>query len=1305
MAGFSLYCMATTYYISNTGNDANSGLTTALPWKTLAKVNAATFKAGDQILFQKGDTFYGTLIPKNSGIEGNPITFGAYGTGANPIITGFTTVAGWTDEGGGIYSKVITSESQTNMVTIDGVQYGMGRYPNTTYLTYESASANVSITDNTLGDATNWIGAEALIIKNAYTIDRCTITNHTSNTLTYMSIGSARNADATGNYFIQNDLRTLDQFGEWYHNTSTGKFYMFFGATSPTTKTVRVATLNNVCKVNYAIIYNTLDYLSFSGTIKDAISAESACHYLTVQNCDILFAGLNGIWCDAQNVTINACTFDYCNRISILSVGINATITNNSISNNAIIVGQGNVWLAGISAVYIYSNNPTVLNNIIRNTATNGILLSSLVDVGIIKNNYIYSTCLLNSDHGSIYTDGSHTALVIDGNLIIKSLGSGIYLDEYSTNIEVKNNSISECAIEGIKLHKANNNVIKDNIVYNCQIGFGMQNWLNEDNLSNNTLTGNILVAKKTTQYPFRYITRYTSYTTTFTTLTFNNNYYTRPIDDINTINTNLPSLYDQYKTLAQWQTVSVQDANSKKSPQSITNENDLQFEYNETKSAKTVSLSQPMIDVKGTKYVGSITLQPFTSVVLMKDLTPAVVPGTPTSVVATAGNASASVTFVAPLSNGGSAITGYTVTSIPAGGVDANAGSTSLTHTITGLTNGASYTFTVKATNSVGTSVASSASNSVTPKAPVATGFLFIGPSSGNVNSASANFTVTPDNPYTGTITITPTGTGSEGLSAKVLTFSSSSTAQTFSITPTAAGSISLAPTNNGSLTNPAILTYAANAVVPAAPTSVVAIAGNTSASVSFVAPANNGGSAITGYTVTSIPAGGTDVNAGSTSLTHTITGLTNGTSYTFTVKATNSAGTSLASVASNPVIPSAPTEYSQILELKKGYNMISTYVAPSDPVVIVVTQPIVADGNLIKIQDESGNSYENWGSFGGWINNLGSFQQTEGYKIKVAENCTLQVTGHSIALPLDIPLNAGWNIISFPRTDALDAMMIIQSLIDQNKLIKVQDETGNSIEDWGVYGGWKNGIGNFVPGKAYRVKMSASAVLTIQQNYTKSANTPVYSEKTSYFSSQAEGNGVDHMNINIIGLREAGLSAGDELAAFDGDVCVGTLKITNSNLTLGTASLIASSSTGSQHKDGFKDGASVQLYVWNQISGLESKVEAAAIKGSLNYLKNASILVKMKSLTTTVAPQNANMMQTEVFPNPSQGRFTVRFSELPEAGSRIEVLDLSGRKVASRLITGISEELNLYGQAAGLYLVKSILGSSEKIQKLVIQ
>jgi hypothetical protein len=99
---------------------------------------------------------------------------------------------------------------------------------------------------------------------------------------------------------------------------------------------------------------------------------------------------------------------------------------------------------------------------------------------------------------------------------------------------------------------------------------------------------------------------------------------------------------------------------------------------------------------------------------------------------------------------------------------------------------------------------------------------------------------------------------------------------------------------------------TFTTLVAVPDAPTIGTASGGDKQATVIFTAPASDGGSAITGYTVTSYPDG---ITGTGTNSPITVTGLTNGTGYVFKVTATNIAGISSASAESNSVIPSTST------------------------------------------------------------------------------------------------------------------------------------------------------------------------------------------------------------------------------------------------------------------------------------------------------------------------------------------------------------------------------------------------------------
>jgi hypothetical protein len=96
--GFAGTARATTYYVSPTGSNLNSGTTTSAPWKTIGRADSATLLPGDTVRFQGGQTFSDSvLIPPASGTQAAPITFNSYGTGRARLTQPGNTI--WTDAG------------------------------------------------------------------------------------------------------------------------------------------------------------------------------------------------------------------------------------------------------------------------------------------------------------------------------------------------------------------------------------------------------------------------------------------------------------------------------------------------------------------------------------------------------------------------------------------------------------------------------------------------------------------------------------------------------------------------------------------------------------------------------------------------------------------------------------------------------------------------------------------------------------------------------------------------------------------------------------------------------------------------------------------------------------------------------------------------------------------------------------------------------------------------------------------------------------------------------------------------------
>jgi hypothetical protein len=295
--------------------------------------------------------------------------------------------------------------------------------------------------------------------------------------------------------------------------------------------------------------------------------------------------------------------------------------------------------------------------------------------------------------------------------------------------------------------------------------------------------------------------------------------------------------------------------------------------------------------------------------------------PGAPTGVAATSGNSQLAVSWTAPGSNGGAAITSYTATASP-GGATCTSSTTSCV--ISGLSNGTSYTVTVTATNGIGTGAASTSSAAVTPatvpgaptgvaatRASGALNVSWTAPGS-NGGAAITSYTATAS-PGGATCTSSTTSCVIAGLS--------NGTSYTVTVTAT-----NVAGTGPSSAASAAVTPIGAPGAV-AAPTLTE---GDGTLTVTWSAPSSDGGSVITGYTATATPGGATCTSVTTSCV---IAGLTNGTSYTVTVTAANlfgSGGVSLASAEGTPAtVPGSPES---VGVTRANGSVAVTWSSPSD-------------------------------------------------------------------------------------------------------------------------------------------------------------------------------------------------------------------------------------------------------------------------------------------------------------------------------------------------------------------------------------
>jgi len=419
---------AATYYVDATlGKDTNNGLSQTAAWKTIAKVTASKFTPGDRILFKRGEIWREQLTVPSSGSSENPITIGAYGRGALPVINGSNLLSsGWTQYGSTVWQTSVST--RPNQVFFNGVR--------------GTPVASVAAINAT----SKWYWASNILYVYS-TSDPATA---------FTSPGIEASIRTNAIYGINKSYITID--GLHLTKAKNSNFLLYNGN-------------------NYIVKNSTLDYAWMAGVETSADNAGSANFNPMFDNLNVSYNGADGFW--IRKYTYGAIIQNskiHHNEIETESLatryntggGIYAgvvdvqkvTVQFNEIYNNGLSVHTTNTGVG----VYYDGNN--------GDPATDSF---TTVAKSYIRYNYIH-----DNRCGTVVEYASN--VVVSYNIITNSsgsgtgitTGSGIALINGVDTIEVYNNTVYNnkigLKVEGIYPAKADNMInitVKNNIFTN----------------------------------------------------------------------------------------------------------------------------------------------------------------------------------------------------------------------------------------------------------------------------------------------------------------------------------------------------------------------------------------------------------------------------------------------------------------------------------------------------------------------------------------------------------------------------------------------------------------------------------------------------------------------------------------------------------------------------------------------------------------------------------------------------------------------------------------------------------------------
>ncbi len=379
--------------------------------------------------------------------------------------------------------------------------------------------------------------------------------------------------------------------------------------------------------------------------------------------------------------------------------------------------------------------------------------------------------------------------------------------------------------------------------------------------------------------------------------------------------------------------------------------------------------------------------------------------------------------------------------------------------------------------------------------------------------------------------------------------------------------------------------------------------------------------------------------------------------------------------------------SQLTQEISLSPGFQFVSSHLYPAVPDMEVVVAEIVND-NLLYVRNSEGAMLRKIGP--NWVNGIGDWIGTEGYLIKYNGTGQFTISGELIPATTAIDVTAGFQFVSYLPTVEIDASEAFASILGDD-LIYVRNSAGNMLRKIGP--NWVNGIGNCIPNEGYLVKMAADAVLVYPEG-GKLAN--IIRVKPVHF--QFEGGNASE---NVYTIYIAGLEIGDEVAAFDGDVMTGAMRINSKNTFDNELAVFSSVFSG----QGYQSGNPVVLKIFNNSTQsiveteytLENVFEEAYMQ---KYYPSEDGLFSVINITKS--SERLIEETLSVYPNPASDLLNINSNNQI---LNVKILNYTGQIVADNNFNNKEVIINTSVFNSGIYFIQieTVKGISTK--KVVIE